>query len=443
MGEHWTMSIDLPESALEVESRSKVDVQRELTGSNPFLKNSWLGAIVTAFSNRVFDFYLQLNVFLREMFWNTSTGEFLETQASWFGITRLPATQSTGNIAITGTAGSSIPNGTEFKTSDNLTFNTTAVGTIIANILNISSITRSGSTATATTASNHGLSSSVLVDILNAVEPEYNGTGIEITVTGLNTFTYQVSGAPATPATGTITSEFTSANVPVQSVDFGSDVNLSADSPMTISAPIAGVDNTAYADYGEIGGGSDQEEDAEFRTRFLNRVQNPVAHFNVAEIENKAKEINGVTRVFVEEITPLIGQTTIYFMRDNDEDPIPTASEVTTVKDKVLEIKPANTSDDDVIVAAPVAVINNFVFSALSPDTTGIRAAINANLAQYFDESTLIGIDIEEDAYRSVIFNSIDTDTGDKVLSFALSSPVGDITIASGEIGTLGTVTYP
>ena len=437
------MSLNLPESAVEVDSRAKTDVQRELTGSNPFLKNSWLSAIVTAFSNRIFDFYLQLNILLRELFWNTSTGEFLEIQASWFGKTRLPATQSNGNIIITGTAATSIPLGTEWKTSDDLSFLTTAAVVIAANSLGITSLTRSGQTVTATTASDHNLSSAVLVDITGAIETEYNGTAVEIQVTGTNTFTYTVAGTPTTPATGTILADFVSASVPIQSEDFGEDVNLDADSTLTISSPIVGVDNDANVDFGEIGGGSDQETDSALRTRFLDRVQNPVAHFNVAEIEDKAKEINGVTRVFVEEITPSVGQVTIYFMRDNDDNPIPSGAEVATVKDKILEIKPANTSDVDVIVAAPVAVVNNFVFTALTPNTSTMKTAIDANLAQFFDESTLTGVDIEEDAYRSVIFNTVDTETGDAVQSFSLSSPVGDVTIASGEIGILGTTTYP
>lgn len=437
------MSINLPKSAVEVSNRSKTDVQRELTGSNPFLKNSWLGAIVVAFSNRVFDFYLQLNVLLRELFWDTSSGEFLEIQASWFGITRLPATQSSGTIVVSGTPGASIPIGTQLKTSDDLSFLTTAAVVIAASSISISSLTRSGQTVTATTVSDHNLYSGVPVDITGAVETEYNGTGIAIQVTGANTFTYTIVGTPTTPATGTILASFDASTVAVQSEDFGAGVNLPADTVLSLSSPIAGVDNDAGVNFGAIGGGSDQESDTDFRSRFLSRVQNPVAHFNVSEIKNKAKEINGVTRVFVQEITPAVGQTTVYFMRDNDENPIPTPSEVTTVKNKILEIKPANTADVDVIVAAPVAVVTNFVFTSLSPDTTTMRAAIEANLAQYFDESTSVAVNIEEDAYRSVIFNTVDTETGDKVQSFTLSAPAGVVTVSSGEIGTLGTVTYP
>lgn len=437
------MSINLPDSAVEVDSRAKTDVQRELTGSNPFLKNSWLGAVVTAFSNRIFDFYLQIRAMLRELFWNTSTGEFLEIQASWFGITRLAATQSIGNIVVTGTATTTVPSGTEWKTTDDLSFLTTLAAVISAQTISVSSITRSGQTATVTTASDHNLASNVPVTIAGAVETEYNGSNIEITVTGLDTFTYTVSGTPSSPATGTITASFTSANIPVQSVSFGDDVNLANDTPLSIASPIAGVDNDANVDYGQLGGGTDQETDTELRTRFLDRVQNPVAHFNVSDITSKAKEISGVTRVFVEEATPVAGQVTIYFMRDNETDPIPSASEVTTVKNKILEIKPANTADVDVIVSAPTPVTVDFTFTALSPNTSTMKTAISASLAQFFDESTEVGVNIKEDAYRSVIFNTVDTVTGDVVSSFSLSAPVSDVVIASGEIGVLGTITYP
>lgn len=65
-------------------------------------------------------------------------------------------------------------------------------------------ITRSSSTATATTSVNHDLATGMSVTIAGANQAEYNGT-FTITVTGVDTFTYTVSGSPATPATGTIT----------------------------------------------------------------------------------------------------------------------------------------------------------------------------------------------------------------------------------------------
>lgn len=70
------------------------------------------------------------------------------------------------------------------------------------------SITRSGSTATVTHTA-HGYSTGMPVVIAGANETEYNTAGsspTSITVLDANTYTYTVSGSPATPATGTITS---------------------------------------------------------------------------------------------------------------------------------------------------------------------------------------------------------------------------------------------
>lgn len=70
--------------------------------------------------------------------------------------------------------------------------------------LSVSSITRSGTTATATTSTNHGLSTNNWVTIVGSSPDGYNGI-VQITVTGNATFTYTVNGSLTTPATGTIT----------------------------------------------------------------------------------------------------------------------------------------------------------------------------------------------------------------------------------------------
>ena len=64
-------------------------------------------------------------------------------------------------------------------------------------------ITQAAGTATATTGAAHGLASNSWVLISGASPDGYNGIA-QITVTGGTTFTYTVSGALASPATGTI-----------------------------------------------------------------------------------------------------------------------------------------------------------------------------------------------------------------------------------------------
>lgn len=69
----------------------------------------------------------------------------------------------------------------------------------------VTSMTRSGATATATLA-GHGYRTNDSVTIAGAEQSDYNGT-FTVTVASSSTFTYTVSGTPATPATGTLTAQ--------------------------------------------------------------------------------------------------------------------------------------------------------------------------------------------------------------------------------------------
>ena len=436
------MPFNFPSNRKEISDRMRTDVQGELPESNPFLKNSFLSATITGLAGRVFDFFLQLKVLRDQLFPDTATDTFLERWGSYKDIFRDPATQATGNVTATGTPSSIISNGETLSSSDGLEYTTDGDATIATNVVSISSLTRSGTTATATTTSDHNLASGMSVTMAGANETDYNGTVI-ITVTGLDTFTYTVTGSPATPATGTITVSSDSATISITSTDFGQELNQDAGTELTFNATIAGIDSVVRVQFGAIGGGTDTQSDEDYRDEIIDAYQNPISTFNVAAIERQAKLISGVTRVFVEEITPAAGQVTIYFTRDNDDNIIPDASEVTTVEAKILEIKPAHVDDTDVIVSAPTGVPVDFTFTGLSPNTSTMQSAITANLQALFRDDTTVGSDLLRVAYEGAIFNTIDPDTGTQVISFTLSTPVTDVTISSGQLPTLGNITYP
>jgi hypothetical protein len=67
-------------------------------------------------------------------------------------------------------------------------------------------ITRSGSTATAT-ASSHGFVAGQVILVAGANESDYNGEFAIVSVPTTSTFTYTVANSPATPATGSITAK--------------------------------------------------------------------------------------------------------------------------------------------------------------------------------------------------------------------------------------------
>lgn len=75
--------------------------------------------------------------------------------------------------------------------------------------LTLASLVRSGTVATATTASAHGYATDDYVTLSGATPVGYNGK-VKVTVTGATTFTCTVDGSLATPATGTIQALYTS-----------------------------------------------------------------------------------------------------------------------------------------------------------------------------------------------------------------------------------------
>ena len=68
--------------------------------------------------------------------------------------------------------------------------------------VSVTSITRVSTTATVT-ATAHGFTTGDQINMRGVDQSDYNGDFL-VTVTGADTFTYTVSGSPATPATGTI-----------------------------------------------------------------------------------------------------------------------------------------------------------------------------------------------------------------------------------------------
>ena len=285
------------------------------------------------------------------------------------------------------------------------------------------------------------MAGNVPVTIGCANEVDYNGEQV-IQITGPDTFTYQVEAAPTTPATGPLTADAEFASLQVQSDGFGDAHNLGPDTTLSLASPVAGIDNGVRVQFSEISGGIDAESNEDFRNRYLFDYANPVAQFNEAAIIKAAREVAGVTEVFVHPVTPGIGDVTVYFLRGNDADIIPSAQEVADVRAALLAIYPVHSDASDLYVLAPVAHPVNFTFTALNPPSKALQDQIVANLAELFRNQTSVGDVMEEDAYRSAIFNTLTLDGFERVTSFELSQPLGDISPAADAIPTLGSVTF-
>lgn len=448
------MALTTPTSADEVIDRVVNDVFLALQdfGANPSLQNSWLNALIVGYSNRVFDFYFALDQAALESLPDTATaaseGGNLERWAAIWGIVRIPGAVSSGIVVAGGTAGSTILEGATLTAGDGTEYTAVEEATITSKSgVPLALITSDGlGTATVVWIFNANNKSTPLVDgdlltVTGAVESPYNVVDAPVTVLSATSFTYPIVGAPSSPATGAPVGAWTNGAFDVESVDFAEAADAEPFAALQFESPIVGVNEDAFANALGLSGGTDRETDVALRARLLDRIQNPVAHFNVADIEQQARTVPGVTRVFVLEITPAVGQVTVYFMRDLDETgAIPDGNEVQEVKDALDLIRPANTAPEDLIVLAPTPAPTDFTFTALVPNTDSMKAAVLNSLVEFFTLRTNLATDVNEDEYRSAIFNTVDTTNGQVVTSFSLQFPSGPIPVGAGEIATLGTV---
>ena len=252
------MTLEIPSNPKELENQSLVDLTRYLpTTANPFLQESWMGAQAIANARRIFDFYKQLEILAQEAIPITAV-QFLAMWASFWGVTRNAATVATGNIIATGTLGSTITSGHTLTSSDGITYTTTSTVSIANNVVGCT-LTVIGNLVTAVLDSDVSMFDNQSVTITGATPSQYNGT-YTITQTGTDIFTYIATTAPTnSPATGSAT--FTSAVIPIQSVDFGSTQNQLPNSKLVFTTSIGGVNSNSYVDQDGIGGGADIESD--------------------------------------------------------------------------------------------------------------------------------------------------------------------------------------
>ncbi len=434
------MSFNFP-TLEELTSRMTTDVSTALPNSNPFLSKSAFAAIILGHALRFDEVYTQFQSVFNALFITTAPNDFLEAHGAVYAIGRLSATTSSGIAIADGAADSIIDQGEILTSLSGIQYEVKTTVTI-NNLLFGVALNLVGSLVTAVTDTPNIFATGQTILIGGATETEYNGAFV-ITVVDSSTFNYTISGTPSTPATGAPTANTAAAVLQLTSLDTGTDTNLASGTQLTFQNVISGVNQIAYVNIDGLGGGENEESDENYRARVLRRKQNPVANFSTSQIDACALTVNGVTRVFSQSRVPGDGDVTVYFVRDGDANILPSPSEIDTVKDAIITGKiPAGTEESQVIVAAPEGVIVDFTFNSISPDTTTMRTAITNNLQQFFTENAGVANDILQLAYDSVIFNTIDPDTGQQITDFSLANPIGEVPIESNQIGLLGDVSY-
>lgn len=234
-----------------------------------------------------------------------------------------------------------------------------------------------------------------------------------------------------------------SAQVMVYAKDPGATGNRAAGTELVFQSPLPGVNATAVVSAGGLVNGSDEEDLEDFRARVLERMRSPPHGGSEADYVAWAKEVPGVTRAWCYPLEDGPGTVTVRFVRDDDEDLIPDGDEVTAVQDYIVGgvdhpgLAPVTAA---VQVLAPVAVPLNFTVH-LVPDNADTRAAVTAELNDLLRRIAEPGAGGGRGTIpRSQVLVAVGT--ADGVTDFSVAAPAADVVRATGEIATMGTVTF-
>lgn len=434
---------------------ARAEFRRQLPDIDPTVFGSWARGFIDGCGAMAHALGFVVRDLEQELFPQNATDEFLDRWGSYEDLPRNPAVGATGFVSLNGTVGTVINAGEQLTGSNTVVYSVLSPAAVETVALLVSSITRVGTTATATTPTPHKLATGMSTTIAGAVQTAYNGT-FSVTVTGANTFTYQVAGSPVTPATGTITETSDFASLHVQADTTGPATNLSAGATLNVNLP--NLASLAYVQFSELGGGADLESDDDYRDRIIESRSNISGVFTEDQIKIAARTVPGNTRVFVKRpvtslgsgvqgtpaYSPAPGQVVVIILRDNDANIIPTQSILDQTKEVIITEGrlPAHTREADVFVLAPVAQVINFNFSAINPNTETMKTSVRNQLSAFFQDSVTFEDDIPAPSYQGAIQNTRDTVTGERLQSFTLSTPTADIVVADGNIPILGTVTF-
>lgn len=217
----------------------------------------------------------------------------------------------------------------------------------------------------------------------------------------------------------------------VTALTAGADYSLEVDVELTLESPIEDIDPTAPVTASGVDG-SDAELDASLRERLLARLRNPPHGGALADYEQWAREVAGVTRVWVTPEGLGAGTVLIYFVRDGDVDIIPDAGEIAEVQDYIDERRPVTAA---VTVAAPTTVELDFDIHIV-PENVSTKAAVTAELV---DLLARVG-----EPGGTVLLSRMLLAIGqaEGVTDFRLDDPVADYTAGASELPILGTITW-
>ena len=224
--------------------------------------------------------------------------------------------------------------------------------------------------------------------------------------------------------------------VPVLASNYGVGSNTPSGVQVKLVQPVVGIAASGVVGDGSLTGGSDEEGVEAYRARIVERIQKPPQGGAGLDYERWAKEVAGVTRVWVAKNEMGLGTVTVRFMMDDTyADGLPLVGDVARVQE-YIDAENRRPVTAVFYAAAPVGIPLDIEITNLSPVTSEVKVAIEAELADMIRRiATPSGI-----IPLSKIWEAVSVATGED--SHLIASPLESIPHEIGRIAILGAVSY-
>lgn len=213
----------------------------------------------------------------------------------------------------------------------------------------------------------------------------------------------------------------------------GSASNTDASTVLAQQTSQAGVNAGMTVGSGGIIGGADAESDDSLRERLRRRMAQSPQGGSLSDFERWLLEVPGTTRRWVFLPASTDNLVTVRFVRDGDANIVPTAERLAEMQSYLDARRPLGSR---VSVLAPTLVALALTINGINPDTTAVRAAISAELTDMLLRDGIPGGVLLLSRIREAISRA----AGES--DHVLTTPSANVTYSTGQLPTLGTITY-
>lgn len=238
-----------------------------------------------------------------------------------------------------------------------------------------------------------------------------------------------------TEAAVTSASDVEAVEIPVRALDPGSAGNLAPGTGLSIQGEIGGVLTGAVVV--RMDGGVDTENDDDLRVRVLQRIRQPPMGGAVHDYVRWALAVPGVTRAWVAPLEMGIGTVTVRVLFDDlraDDDGWPQPGDLAAVETYLNSVRPV--AIKDFWVLAPIKQPIDVKVGNITPDTTEVRAQIEANILDMMKVYAAPGQTIFAAWKAAAIMNS------PNIVSFDLLDWTDDVMTSAGHMAVLRDIVY-